>query len=102
MAEEKFYMNKQHGAHLSGGKASLDEHEDGTTEHKPHIHVHSHAKGHTVHVMHHDGRHEKFEHAHGDADGIAEHIHRHLGGAEGQDHGYSSEEGEPGDESIGV
>jgi hypothetical protein len=84
---DRHFMNKQHERHMSGG----DSHEEhgGSGKH-PSIHVHSHAKGHTVHVMHHDGRHEKHEHEHGDAEGIAAHIHEHIGGEQGQDHGFSS------------
>ena len=88
-----FHMNKQRGAHMDGkqfGEEASDVKQESGQHHPPHIHIHSHAKGHTVHIMHDDGAHEKHEHAHGDSDGIAEHIHQHLGGAEGQDHGYSS------------
>lgn len=85
------FMNPAHGRHMSGqpAKAAGDVEESSGQHHPPHIHIHSHAKGHTVHVMHHDGTHTKHEHAHGDTDGIAQHIHDHLGG-EGQDHGFSS------------
>lgn len=92
---ERFFMNKQHGAHMGGGesaKPSGDVSQADGQHHPPHIHIHSHAQGHTVHVMHHDGTHTKHEHAQGDAEGIAAHIHKHLGGEEGQDHGYSSGE----------
>jgi|SRR5437588_8108318 len=91
------FMNKQRGRHMGASetqshepKPSGDVSQESGAHQAPHIHIHSHSEGHTVHVMHHDGRHEKHEHAHGDSDGIAEHIHRHLGGGEGQDHGYSS------------
>jgi hypothetical protein len=87
------FMNKQHGAHMTGkpvGEESGDVHEESGQHHAPQIHIHSHAKGHTVHIMHHDGRHEKHEHEHGDSEGMAEHLHTHLG----QDHGFSSGEAE--------
>jgi hypothetical protein len=46
----------------------------------PHMHIHTHAKGHTVHIMHPNGKHEKHEHEHGDAEGIAAHVHEHFVG----------------------
>jgi hypothetical protein len=70
------FMNPQRGRHMHGN----DDHHSNAAEHKPHIHIHSHESGHTVHVMHHDGTHEKFEHEHGDAEGMAEHVHNYLGG----------------------
>lgn len=80
------YMNPQHGRHMRGEEAQDVEKKSG--QHKaPHIHIHSHAKGHTVHIMHPDGAHEKHEHGHGDVEGIAAHVHEHIGGASGQDHG---------------
>ena len=87
MAEH--YMNPAYGAMMEGAKAAPGE--KGPVpkpEHKgagghPHIHIHSHSGGHTVHIMHPDGRHEKHEHAHGDAEGMAQHIHTHFGGGEG-------------------
>jgi hypothetical protein len=70
------FMNKQRERHMAGG-----EEQHGGQEHAlPHIFVHSHSKGHTVHIHHADGGHEKHEHSHGDAEGIAAHIHEHLGG----------------------
>jgi hypothetical protein len=89
------FMNKQREAHMTGkpqGEASGDVSEASGQHHPPQIHIHSHAKGHTVHIMHHSGQHEKHEHAHGDSDGIAQHIHTHLGGPEGQDHGVGDGE----------
>lgn len=83
------FMNKQREAHMSGKQPAGDVEEDTGQHHAPHIHIHSHSKGHTVHVMHHDGTHTKHEHAHGDAEGIAAHVHKHMGGKPGQDHGYS-------------
>jgi hypothetical protein len=80
-----YNMNKQRGAHMEGqgGDSIKGAHdvEQGSGQHLPHIHIHSHSQGHTVHIMHHSGQHEKFEHSHGDAQGMAEHIHQHLGGA---------------------
>ena len=90
---DRHFMNPSHGAHMTGKQEAGDVEESTGQHHAPHISIHSHDKGHTVHVMHHDGTHTKHEHAHGDAEGIAAHIHKHLGGAEGQDHGYSSGEG---------
>lgn len=93
----RHFMNPQHGKHMgeeedgrSEDKGSEKE-KDGGARH-PSIHVHSHSKGHTVHIMHPDGGHEKHEHSHGDAEGIAAHVHKHIGGKEGQDHGFSSGE----------
>lgn len=96
------FMNKQREAHMSGKAPGghADEAEGGheghaSAAHLPSIHIHSHAKGHTVHILHKDGRHEKHEHEAGDASGMAEHLQNHLaaGGGEGQDHGFSSDEG---------
>lgn len=104
----RFFMNKNVGHHMgasheemhSGEKAAPAaaqsdhaEHEHGGGNH-PQIHIHSHAKGHTVHVMHSDGRHEKHEHESGDTEGIKSHIDTQLGGGMGQDHGFSSGEDE--------
>ena len=89
------YMNKQRGAHMTGkpmGEASGDVDEHSGQHHAPHIHIHSHSQGHTVHVMHHDGTHTKSEHEHGDAEGIKSIVDQHIGGEPGQDHGFSSGE----------
>lgn len=51
---------------------------------KPQIHVHSHERGHTVHVMHPDGRHEMHEHEPGDSDGVAERVRDAMSGSEGE------------------
>jgi hypothetical protein len=89
-----YQMNKQREAHMSGKEG------EGEGRHKkgghPHIFIHSHAGGHTVHIMHPDGRHEKHEHPHGDAEGIAQHVHTHLGagGHSGQDHGVGDASGD--------
>lgn len=107
----RFFMNKAHGRHMGASAEELDanlhgkasklegrsenEHEhDEDGDHHPQIMIHSHAKGHTVHIMHHDGTHEKHEHESGDAEGIKAHIDEHIGGGEGQDHGFSSGEDE--------
>lgn len=75
-----FGMNKQREEHMNEGEGH---HDDRHSEHMPSIHIHSHAKGHTVHIMHPSGEHEKHEHEHGDVEGIMGHIHEHLGtGAE--------------------
>ena len=92
MAFDGYSMNKQHEGHMNRSLGHETKHgsgagdvEDKSGQHRaPNIHIHSHSKGHTVHIMHHDGQHEQHEHAHGDADGIAEHIHQHLGAAGGQ------------------
>ncbi len=78
---EKHFMNKQHGEHMKQGAS--EHHGEGGG--KPSIHIHSHSAGHTVHIMHPDGRHEQHEHEHGDAEGIAQHVHEHLG-AGGEEH----------------
>jgi hypothetical protein len=81
MATERHFMNKQHGAHMQGnkGEPSKDVGEKDGQHHAPSIHIHSHSKGHTVHVMHHSGEHTKHEHGHGDVEGIKAHIDKHLG-----------------------
>ena len=81
-------MNPQRQAHLSGGAQN-----QGQGAKHPHILIHSHSGGHTVHILHHDGRHEKHEHELGDAEGIAQHIHQHIGGgADGEQRPEQSEE----------
>jgi hypothetical protein len=91
----RHFMNPQMGRHMQGQSADeADDVEEESGQHKtPHIHVHSHSKGHTVHVMHHDGGHSKHQFSHGDSEGIANLIHKHIGGGEGQDHGVSDDEG---------
>ncbi len=72
-----YNMNPARGKHLA---ATAEGHSEVVAGHSsPSIHIHSHDKGHTVHILHKDGTHEAHEHEHGDADGIAEHIHEHLG-----------------------
>jgi hypothetical protein len=81
-------MNPFHAKHMAGtdmAKAhsgSPTEGGKGGSEHStmPQIHIHTHAKGHTVHIMHPNGHHEKHEHAHGDVDGMHAHLEEHLGG----------------------
>lgn len=92
----KHFMNPAHAQHFGGQSAAQpadDVHQDSGQHEPPQIHIHSHTEGHTVHIMHHDGRHEKHEHESGDSEGIAAHIHTHLGSPEGNDHGGSSGEG---------
>jgi hypothetical protein len=92
MAFDGYSMNKQHQAHMSGkspehgSEGSKGGHlEDKSGEHRhPNIHIHSHSKGHTVHVMHSNGQHEQTEHEAGDAEGIANVVHQHIGAAGGQ------------------
>jgi hypothetical protein len=69
------FMNPQRGRHMSG---SSEEH--GGSE-KPHVFVHSHKNGHTVHLFHSDGRHEEHEHGH-DASSVADRVHESLGGGQ--------------------
>ena len=98
MAFDGYSMNKQHESHLNKGLGHKGKHgsgagdvEEKSGQHRaPHIHIHSHSKGHTVHVMHSDGGHDQHEHAPGDAEGIAEHIHNHIGAAGGQPVGGES------------
>lgn len=83
--ESRHFMNPQYGKHLSEGehgdhKPAGDVEQESGQHKKPHISIHSHAKGHTVHVMHHDGSHTKHEHAHGDVEGMKAHIDKHLSG----------------------
>jgi len=104
-----FMMNKQrekfHSGGVTGGAphsdagpsaSAQDVTEDTGQHHAPSIHIHSHAAGHTVHIMHKDGTHTKTEHSHGDAEGIAAHIHKHIGGTAGQSHGIG--DGQAGEE----
>ena len=84
------FMNPSYGAMMEGAKSADVQNPGpaakgeakkraGNDHLPPHIHIHSHSGGHTVHIMHHDGTHEKHEHPHGDHEGIAQHIHTHLG-----------------------
>jgi hypothetical protein len=76
------FMNRQRGRHMGGDKeagGALDE----SKSEKPDINIKSHANGHTVHIMHPDGRHEQHPHDAGDVEGIAAHIHEHLGSGQG-------------------
>src|SRR5438270_12303906 len=98
-----FHMNPQRGQHMGGEEhgGSSGEH-GGGNEHEhggklPDIHIKSHSAGHTVHIMHQDGRHESHEHAHGDTEGMAEHVHNYLGGEQRPEN-----EGEAGSESERV
>lgn len=92
------FMNPQRGKHMGNhepafeSKSNEEENDGGgeSSDEKPQIHIHSHEKGHTVHVMHKDGRHEKHEHGHGDTEGVKQHIDKHLGDV-GQDHGSPGE-----------
>jgi len=73
-------MNPQRARHMSGG--SSEEHGG---EAKPHIFVHSHKNGHTVHLFHNDGSHEEHEHGH-DAASVADRVHESLGGEQRPEH----------------
>jgi hypothetical protein len=75
--------------------------EHASASHHPSIHIHSHDKGHTVHIMHPSGEHEKHEHEAGDAEGIKAHVDEHIGGIEGQDHGFSSGEEMENEDALG-
>jgi hypothetical protein len=103
VANEGYSMNKQRERHMFGAKEGEagNEKDAGDVKkktgqhHAPHIHIHSHAKGHTVHVMHHDGAHEKHEHAHGDVEGMKAHLDKHFGaGGEHNDEGDQFESGD--------
>lgn len=81
--EGKHYMNKRHGEHMEGHEEAPEpkgKEKGKGGKHHPSIHIHSHSGGHTVHVMHGDGRHEMHEHQSGDAEGVAQHVHDNLGG----------------------
>lgn len=87
MAEH--YMNPAYGSMMEGAKsadkqspgkeATNEEHKRAGENKPPHIFIHSHDAGHTVHIHHGDGRHEQHEHEHGDVEGMAQHIHTYLG-----------------------
>lgn len=86
-----FGMNPQRAKHMGqehggGHEAPAEGKHEGGGSH-PHIFIHSHAKGHTVHIHHPSGEHEMHEHPKGDSEGIASHIHEHIGGEPSQDHG---------------
>lgn len=72
------FMNPQRGRHMGGEQEG---HGGGENQHgeKPHVFVHSHKNGHTTHVFHSDGQHEKHEHGH-DAESVADKVHEALGG----------------------
>lgn len=96
----KHFMNPARAKHMgsTGNMGASESQADGagdvdqeSGQHTaPSIHIHSHDQGHTVHIMHANGKSEKSEHEHGDAEGIAAHIHSHIGGKIGQDHGGSA------------
>lgn len=71
----KHFMNKQRGEHMEGHEST----DDGGEKEKPSIHIHSHAKGHTVQI---DGQPDTHEFEPGDIEGISSHIKQHLGGGE--------------------
>jgi len=93
---EPYRMNKswgnaesQHGPERSDKGAKLHNEEEARTENEgprvPHIHFHPHhnAAGEhthtTVHVMHHDGGHEKFTHHADDTEGAVQHVYDAFG-----------------------
>lgn len=88
----KSYMNPQHGKlmHEAGlDKEAAAEHESpeqeaGEQGEKPQIFVHSHEKGHSVHVHHSSGEHSVEEYEPGDAEGVAHCVAKNLGGKYGQ------------------
>jgi hypothetical protein len=65
--------------------------------------VHSHDNGHTVHVMHEDGTHEKEDYAKGDEDQVADSVRSHLGGGDtgDEDEGMDWGEEQPTEENPG-
>jgi hypothetical protein len=69
----------------SGHKPAARRSEPGSAEkkHHPHVHIHSHDAGHTMHVMHQDGSHEMHHFAPGDTAGMQEILQAHLGGGAG-------------------
>lgn len=78
-------MDEKKGA-LSGKKSEGGEKK---SEHKgggkhPHVHIHSHEAGHTMHVMHEDGSHEMHHFGPGDTAGMQGVMSEHMqpGGAE--------------------
>ena len=84
------YMNPSYGRLMTEGGKQADKQEPGPEARgeagkrskenaPPSIHIHSHTGGHTVHILHKDGRHEMHQHGHGDTDGISQHIQTHLG-----------------------
>lgn len=70
------HMNPQRARHMG----IAESHENGGKNDKPDVFIHSHANGHTVHVFHKDGAHEKHEFGHGDARSVADKVHESLGG----------------------
>ena len=102
------FMNKQRGAHMGHKEEPVTSHHGSDKEpnqdhggEAPDIMIKSHAKGHTVTIMHHDGRSESHEHSKGDTEGIKAHIDQHIGGAPGQDHGGSSGSNEEDEYGLG-
>ena len=76
MGSSKENTNEQGPGKAAGkeaGKRAVSDHLP------PHIVIHSHAGGHTVHILHHSGQHEMHEHPRGDVEGLASHVHDHLG-----------------------
>jgi hypothetical protein len=57
--------------------------------------VHSHDKGHTLHVMHEDGTSEKEDYNKGDEDQVADSVRSHLGGSSDQGMDLGGEEPPP-------
>lgn len=96
------YMNPKYGELMGHGEgareqdegpaAKKEEHKRSKQQHLPghlpHIHIHPHHDesgahvGTTVHVMHHDGTHEKFDHDPDDHEGVMSHYHEHYGSGE--------------------
>jgi hypothetical protein len=85
------FMNPAVGRHMTEGRKAMSETDSahGGTEKggkagskMPQMHIHTHSKGHTVHVMHANGKHEQHEHAHGDTEGMKAHIDQHFGSGE--------------------
>lgn len=102
----RHFMNPSMGKHF--GSEEGDDTSEGEGKKKvgakglPDIHIKSHDKGHTVHILPHKDSGmapEQHEHELGDADGIVEHIRKHLGKV-GQDHGDKGGEGS-GTEELG-
>ena len=92
MDEKKGALSKGGEKKMGGGKKMGGKH--------PHMHIHSHEAGHTMHVMHVDGTHEMNHFAAGDTAGMKgvmdEHMQPQGGGmmAEGEGGGAAEPEQE--------
>jgi len=108
------YMNPSYGNLMGRGEGAREQDEGPLakkeerkraaqdTPHKPHIHIHPHHDedgkhiGTSVHILHHDGTHEKHDHESHDHEGAMSHYHEHYGGGAGTEPGELG--AAPGDE----